>query len=148
MIHFISRPGYWDMASKGSLHESSRRWWDRLEEILVLTRNDLLKYFKKDIEPISDMNIKWYIPFYSLYLVLTVLHISFANTTFGLWKRFKGLNRLLRTSFLPHVRVKEPQMTKNPKITTVKANSTVSSSSSLASESYQQNGWKWGFDAS
>uniref|UniRef100_A0A1I8MVV8 Gustatory receptor n=1 Tax=Musca domestica TaxID=7370 RepID=A0A1I8MVV8_MUSDO len=88
----------------------------------------------------TDMNIKWYIPFYSLYLVLTVLHISFANTTFGLWKRFKGLNRLLRTSFLPHVRVKEPQMTKNPKITTVKANSTVSSSSSLASESYQQNG--------
>ncbi|XP_061402434.1 gustatory receptor for sugar taste 43a [Musca vetustissima] len=89
----------------------------------------------------TDMNIKWYIPFYSLYLVLTVLHISFANTTFGLWTRFKGLNCLLRTSFLPHVRVKEPQLAKNPKITTVKANSTVSSSSSsLASESYQQNG--------
>ncbi|XP_073813211.1 gustatory receptor 43a isoform X2 [Musca autumnalis] len=89
----------------------------------------------------TDTNIKWFIPFYSLYLVLTALHVSFANTTLGLWKRYKGLNRLLRTSFLPHVRVKEPQMSKNPKITTVKANATVNSTaSSLASESYQQNG--------
>lgn len=88
------------------------------------------------------MNIKWYIPFYCLYLVLTILHISFANTAMGLGKRFKGLNRLLRTSFLPGDMIKEPQMSKeNPKITTVKTASTASkTNSSLASEGYQVNG--------
>ena len=49
----------------------------------------------------SDLNVQWYIPFYSLYFILTGLHVNFANTSFGLARRFQSLNTMLRNSYLP-----------------------------------------------
>ncbi|EDW00935.1 gustatory receptor for sugar taste 43a [Drosophila grimshawi] len=48
----------------------------------------------------TDLNVQWYIPFYSLYFVLTGLHINFANTAYGLGRRYGRLNLMLRTSYL------------------------------------------------
>ncbi|XP_043866956.1 gustatory receptor for sugar taste 43a isoform X1 [Drosophila mojavensis] len=48
----------------------------------------------------TELNVQWYIPFYSLYFILTGLHINFANTAYGLGRRYKRLNQMLRTSYL------------------------------------------------
>lgn len=50
--------------------------------------------------PLPELNVQWYIPFYSLYFILTGLHINFANTAYGLGRRYKRLNQMLRTSYL------------------------------------------------
>lgn len=47
--------------------------------------------------------MQWYIPFYSLYFILTGLHINFANTTLGLARRFESLNSVLKNSYLPGI---------------------------------------------
>lgn len=44
--------------------------------------------------------MQWYIPFYSLYFILTGLQINFANTAYGLGRRYGRLNLMLRTSYL------------------------------------------------
>lgn len=48
----------------------------------------------------AEVNVQWYIPFYSLYFILTGLHINFANTAYGLGRRYGRLNLMLRTSYL------------------------------------------------
>ncbi|XP_028899050.2 gustatory receptor for sugar taste 43a-like [Zeugodacus cucurbitae] len=48
----------------------------------------------------SKANIKWYIPFYLLYLVMIGFHILFANTAFGLGRRFRRLNAMLKCHYL------------------------------------------------
>ncbi|KAH8267140.1 hypothetical protein KR018_010827 [Drosophila ironensis] len=48
----------------------------------------------------TELNVQWYIPFYSLYFVLTGLQINFANTAYGLGRRFRRLNLMLTCSFL------------------------------------------------
>ncbi|KAH8347779.1 hypothetical protein KR084_001012 [Drosophila pseudotakahashii] len=48
----------------------------------------------------TELNVHWYIPFYSLYFVLTGLQVNFANTAYGLGRRFRRLNRMLSCSFL------------------------------------------------
>ncbi|XP_022223635.2 gustatory receptor for sugar taste 43a [Drosophila obscura] len=48
----------------------------------------------------TELNVHWYIPFYTLYFILTGLHINFANTAFGLGRRFRRLNQMLSSSFL------------------------------------------------
>ncbi|XP_070068897.1 gustatory receptor for sugar taste 43a isoform X2 [Drosophila takahashii] len=48
----------------------------------------------------TELNVHWYIPFYSLYFVLTGLQVNFANTAYGLGRRFRRLNRMLSSSFL------------------------------------------------
>lgn len=50
--------------------------------------------------PSAEVNVQWYIPFYSLYFILTGLHINFANTAYGLGRRYGRLNLMLRTSYL------------------------------------------------
>ncbi|KAM7346081.1 gustatory receptor 43a isoform 2-T2 [Cochliomyia hominivorax] len=90
----------------------------------------------------ADLNVQWYIPFYSLYFILTGLHVNFANTTFGLARRFENLNSMLRNSYLPADRNKIIQNQEKGKITTVKT-STLNTPTlqatltKLASESYQ-----------
>ncbi|XP_023167328.1 gustatory receptor for sugar taste 43a isoform X2 [Drosophila hydei] len=49
---------------------------------------------------LPELNVQWYIPFYSLYFILTGLHINFANTAYGLGRRYKRLNQMLRASYL------------------------------------------------
>ncbi|XP_075166650.1 gustatory receptor for sugar taste 43a-like [Haematobia irritans] len=89
----------------------------------------------------TDVNIRWYFPFYGLYVVLTVSHISFANTILGLRKRFQGLNRLLRSSFLATDRLNYSQVINKIKVTAVQTNATnIVLGSSLASECYKING--------
>uniref|UniRef100_A0A1I8Q0N3 Gustatory receptor n=1 Tax=Stomoxys calcitrans TaxID=35570 RepID=A0A1I8Q0N3_STOCA len=89
----------------------------------------------------TDANIRWYLPFYGLYLVLTVLHISFANTILGLRTRFKGLNLLLQTSFLPRNQRRDSQvMVKGVPVREVKSTTTNILATSLASECYKMNG--------
>ncbi|EDV35915.1 uncharacterized protein Dana_GF12232, isoform A [Drosophila ananassae] len=48
----------------------------------------------------TELNVHWYIPFYSLYFILTALQINFANTAYGLGRRFGRLNLMLTGSFL------------------------------------------------
>ncbi|EDW89169.1 uncharacterized protein Dyak_GE24092, isoform A [Drosophila yakuba] len=48
----------------------------------------------------TELNVHWYIPFYSLYFILTGLQVNFANTAYGLGRRFGRLNRMLSSSFL------------------------------------------------
>ncbi|KAH8371839.1 hypothetical protein KR093_009053 [Drosophila rubida] len=48
----------------------------------------------------TELNVQWYIPFYSLYFLLTGLQIHFANTAYGLGRRYGRLNLMLRTSYL------------------------------------------------
>ncbi|XP_070139384.1 gustatory receptor for sugar taste 43a isoform X4 [Drosophila kikkawai] len=48
----------------------------------------------------TELNVHWYIPFYGLYFILTGLQINFANTAYGLGRRFARLNRMLDSSFL------------------------------------------------
>ncbi|XP_052841463.1 gustatory receptor for sugar taste 43a isoform X3 [Drosophila gunungcola] len=48
----------------------------------------------------TELNVQWYIPFYSLYFILTGLQVNFANTAYGLGRRFGRLNRMLSSSFL------------------------------------------------
>ncbi|XP_034478521.1 gustatory receptor for sugar taste 43a [Drosophila innubila] len=48
----------------------------------------------------TDLNVQWYIPFYSLYFILTGLHVNFANTAYGLGRRYRRLNLMLRSSYL------------------------------------------------
>lgn len=50
--------------------------------------------------PPAEVNVQWYIPFYGLYFILTGLHINFANTAYGLGRRYGRLNLMLRTSYL------------------------------------------------
>lgn len=50
---------------------------------------------------LADLNVQWYIPFYSLYFILTGLHVNFANTSLGLARRFESLNSVLKSSYLP-----------------------------------------------
>ncbi|XP_020712583.1 gustatory receptor for sugar taste 43a isoform X2 [Ceratitis capitata] len=66
----------------------------------------------------TELNVQWYIPFYSLYFILTGLQINFANTAFGLGRRFRRLNVMLRNSFLKDNNQKDAPM--KPPITTVK----------------------------
>ncbi|XP_019890708.2 gustatory receptor for sugar taste 43a-like [Musca domestica] len=67
----------------------------------------------------TDLNTLWYIPFYGLYYILTCLHVTFANTTLSLSRRFKTLNVTLIMSFLTTESKKEIQMQNIPKITPV-----------------------------
>eukprot|EP00099_Drosophila_melanogaster_P014859 NP_523650.2 gustatory receptor 43a, isoform A [Drosophila melanogaster] len=48
----------------------------------------------------TELNVHWYIPFYSLYFILTGLQVNIANTAYGLGRRFGRLNRMLSSSFL------------------------------------------------
>ncbi|XP_016970477.1 gustatory receptor for sugar taste 43a isoform X3 [Drosophila rhopaloa] len=48
----------------------------------------------------TELNVHWYIPFYGLYFILTGLQVNFANTAYGLGRRFGRLNRMLSGSFL------------------------------------------------
>ncbi|XP_026834345.1 gustatory receptor for sugar taste 43a isoform X3 [Drosophila erecta] len=48
----------------------------------------------------TELNVHWYIPFYGLYFILTGLQVNFANTAYGLGRRFGRLNRMLSSSFL------------------------------------------------
>ncbi|XP_034653657.1 gustatory receptor for sugar taste 43a [Drosophila subobscura] len=48
----------------------------------------------------TELNVHWYIPFYCLYFILTGLHLNFANTAYGLGRRFRRLNQMLSSSFL------------------------------------------------
>ncbi|XP_032572912.1 gustatory receptor for sugar taste 43a isoform X4 [Drosophila sechellia] len=48
----------------------------------------------------TELNVHWYIPFYSLYFILTGLQVNFANTAYGLGRRYGRLNRMLSSSFL------------------------------------------------
>ncbi|XP_055904176.1 gustatory receptor for sugar taste 43a isoform X2 [Eupeodes corollae] len=73
--------------------------------ISVLLGLDVWTWFRvaKDMkidEEDTDMNVQWYIPFYSLYYILTGLHISIAHTTFGVGRRYRRLNITLRKIFL------------------------------------------------
>ncbi|XP_037817724.1 gustatory receptor for sugar taste 43a isoform X1 [Lucilia sericata] len=91
----------------------------------------------------ADLNVQWYIPFYSLYFILTGLHVNFANTSLGLARRFEALNIMLRSSYLPADRQKALQNQEKVKITTVKTTTLntpnlQASLSKLASASYQE----------
>uniref|UniRef100_T1GTN7 Uncharacterized protein n=1 Tax=Megaselia scalaris TaxID=36166 RepID=T1GTN7_MEGSC len=48
----------------------------------------------------TQLNIHWYIPFYSLYYILTGLHLNFANSSFGVGRRFRRLNLALKRYYL------------------------------------------------
>ncbi|XP_067627993.1 gustatory receptor for sugar taste 43a-like [Eurosta solidaginis] len=45
-------------------------------------------------------NVKWYLPLYGLYFILIAFHVLFANTAFGLGRRFRRLNTMLKTNYL------------------------------------------------
>ncbi|EDW60977.1 gustatory receptor for sugar taste 43a isoform X2 [Drosophila virilis] len=62
--------------------------WVRMAQKMNINKSD------------TELNIQWYIPFYSLYFILTGLHINFANTAYGLGRRYGRLNLMLRTSYL------------------------------------------------
>ncbi|KAH8418420.1 hypothetical protein KR222_009863 [Zaprionus bogoriensis] len=62
--------------------------WVRMAQAMSDTQSD------------TEVNVHWYIPFYSLYFILTGLHISFANTAYGLGRRYGRLNLMLKTSYL------------------------------------------------
>ncbi|XP_055855796.1 gustatory receptor for sugar taste 43a isoform X2 [Episyrphus balteatus] len=73
--------------------------------ITVLLGLDVWTWFRvaKDMkidEENTEMNVQWYIPFYSLYYILTGLHISIAHTTFGVGRRYRRLNITLKKMFL------------------------------------------------
>ncbi|KNC34607.1 putative gustatory receptor 43a [Lucilia cuprina] len=95
------------------------------------------------ISILLDLNVQWYIPFYSLYFILTGLHINFANTSLGLARRFEALNIMLRNSYLPADRQKVLQNQEKVKITTVKTTTLntpnlQASLSKFSSENYQE----------
>ncbi|ALC40842.1 Gr43a, partial [Drosophila busckii] len=48
----------------------------------------------------TELNVQWYIPFYSLYFILTGLQINFANTAYGIGRRYGRLNLMLKMSYL------------------------------------------------
>ncbi|XP_034107671.1 gustatory receptor for sugar taste 43a [Drosophila sulfurigaster albostrigata] len=62
--------------------------WVRMAQQMNINKSD------------TELNVQWYIPFYSLYFILTGLHIHFANTAYGLGRRYGRLNLMLRTSYL------------------------------------------------
>ncbi|XP_016958679.1 gustatory receptor for sugar taste 43a isoform X2 [Drosophila biarmipes] len=62
--------------------------WMRIAQDLNIAQTD------------TELNVHWYIPFYGLYFILTGLQINFANTAYGLGRRFRRLNRMLSSSFL------------------------------------------------
>ncbi|XP_017093912.2 gustatory receptor for sugar taste 43a isoform X3 [Drosophila bipectinata] len=66
----------------------------------------------------TELNVHWYIPFYSLYFILTALQINFANTAYGLGRRFGRLNLMLTSSFLGDS--KDSNAGKARKVSTVK----------------------------
>ncbi|KAH8372599.1 hypothetical protein KR009_000588 [Drosophila setifemur] len=66
----------------------------------------------------TELNVHWYIPFYSLYFILTGLQVNFANTAYGLGRRFGRLNLMLISSFLGG---KDSTTSKAPKVSTVKS---------------------------
>ncbi|KAH8285599.1 hypothetical protein KR054_011476 [Drosophila jambulina] len=70
----------------------------------------------------TELNVHWYIPFYGLYFILTGLQINFANTAYGLGRRFARLNRMLDSSFLGEHKDCTPS--KPVKVNTVKTIST------------------------
>ncbi|XP_036334658.1 gustatory receptor for sugar taste 43a-like [Rhagoletis pomonella] len=67
----------------------------------------------------TEINVQWYIPFYSLYFILTGLQMNFANTAFGLGRRFRRLNVMLKSTFLK-VENSKKDASSMPLITTVK----------------------------
>ncbi|XP_054740720.1 gustatory receptor for sugar taste 43a [Anastrepha obliqua] len=92
----------------------------------------------------TEINVQWYIPFYSLYFILTGLQMNFANTAFGLGRRFRRLNVMLRSTFLK-VDNNKKETTGKPLITTVKVVSQHplalhQSLSKFANESVQKEG--------
>ncbi|XP_016941188.3 gustatory receptor for sugar taste 43a isoform X4 [Drosophila suzukii] len=62
--------------------------WMRLAQDMKIAQSD------------TELNVHWYIPFYGLYFILTGLQVNFANTAYGLGRRFRRLNRMLSSSFL------------------------------------------------
>ncbi|XP_054740453.1 gustatory receptor for sugar taste 43a-like [Anastrepha obliqua] len=50
-------------------------------------------------------NIEWYLPFYFLYFIMMGFHVLFANTAFGLGRRFRRLNETLRSHYLTDKKV-------------------------------------------
>ncbi|XP_037941834.1 gustatory receptor for sugar taste 43a-like [Teleopsis dalmanni] len=72
----------------------------------------------KSVSVNTETNIHWYIPFYSLYLLLTGLHVSLANTAFGLCRRYNRLNLFLKTTFLTD---RKHENASKQKVTTVKS---------------------------
>ncbi|KAH8237143.1 hypothetical protein KR038_005337 [Drosophila bunnanda] len=66
----------------------------------------------------TELNVHWYIPFYGLYFILTGLQINFANTAYGLGRRFARLNLMLDSSFLGEH--KDCSSSKQLKVNTVK----------------------------
>ncbi|XP_060657323.1 gustatory receptor for sugar taste 43a isoform X2 [Drosophila nasuta] len=62
--------------------------WVRMAQKMNINKSD------------TELNVQWYIPFYSLYFILTGLQIHFANTAYGLGRRYGRLNLMLRTSYL------------------------------------------------
>ncbi|XP_050326570.1 gustatory receptor for sugar taste 43a [Bactrocera neohumeralis] len=118
-----------------SLHSFSNFKRDRILAILMLGLPliaitsilglDLSTWLRFAIEmrtPTDDteLNVQWYIPFYSLYFILTGLQINFANTAFGLGRRFRRLNVMLRNSFLKDADSSQKYVPLKPLITTVK----------------------------
>ncbi|XP_020815193.1 gustatory receptor for sugar taste 43a isoform X3 [Drosophila serrata] len=67
----------------------------------------------------TELNVHWYIPFYGLYFILTGLQINFANTAYGLGRRFARLNLMLDSSFLGEH--KDCSSSKPLKVNTVKS---------------------------
>lgn len=55
----------------------------------------ILYYTKKK----TGYNARGYIPFYILYYILMALHALFAQTAFGLGRRYRRLNNALRHAF-------------------------------------------------
>ncbi|XP_068146462.1 gustatory receptor for sugar taste 43a isoform X1 [Drosophila tropicalis] len=66
----------------------------------------------------TEINVQWYIPFYSLYFILTGLQVNFANTAYGLGRRYGRLNLMLTSSFLEDNKPSKPP--KLLKVSTVK----------------------------
>ncbi|XP_037713630.1 gustatory receptor for sugar taste 43a [Drosophila subpulchrella] len=62
--------------------------WMRIAQDMKMAQSD------------TELNVHWYIPFYGLYFILTGLQVNFANTAYGLGRRFRRLNRMLSSSFL------------------------------------------------
>ncbi|KAH8253453.1 hypothetical protein KR032_005532 [Drosophila birchii] len=80
--------------------------WIRIAQDMKIAQSD------------TEHNVQWYIPFYGLYFILTGLQINFANTAYGLGRRFARLNLMLDSSFLGEH--KDCSSSKPVKVNTVK----------------------------
>lgn len=65
----------------------------------------------------TELNIQWYIPFYSLYFILTVLQLNFAHSAFGVGRRFRRLNLAMKRYYLPN-ELPEVWQKSSPKVPT------------------------------